>query len=114
MGFVGLSPSNFISPIDFVPFLGPFNRLLKAGKYLNRARKSRYASGLIGKGRYYTNLGMGTLQGSLGVGGVALDVAAIKKVHHYGSRLGSDLYDFVEEHEDEIQRFHSRRGKLMM
>jgi len=110
MGLIGLSPSNFLSPIDFVPFLGPVNRLRKAGKYLNVARKSRLASGLVGKGRYYTNLGLGTIQGTLGGIGMALDVTAIRT----GIRVGHDLYDYLEEHEPEISMVRRSRGKLVM
>lgn len=109
MGFIGLSPSNFLSPIDFVPFLGPVNRLRKAAKYANTARKSRWASGLIGKGRYYTNAGLAAVQGTLGTAGMYLDMAATKMALGYGS----DLYDSLEDLHDHTPMGRGR-GKLAM
>lgn len=109
MGLIGLSPSNFLSPIDFVPFLGPANRLRKAAKYANTARKSRLASGLIGKGRYYTNAGLASIQGALGTAGMYLDYHATKTVLGYGS----DLYDSLEVIHDHTPMGRGR-GKLVM
>lgn len=110
MGLIGLSPSNFFSPIDLVPGLGPLNRLRKAAKYLNKARKSKTAVSLLGKGRYYANAGMGLTHGTLGAGGLYYDYRATK----YVLDTTMDLYDFVVEHEDHFQRVQDRRGKLML
>ena len=47
MGIIGLSPNNLISPIDFVPGLGPFNKARKGVIWANRARKSKKIKKLV-------------------------------------------------------------------
>lgn len=51
MGIIGLSPNNFISPIDFVPGLGPYNKARKGYKAYKALKKSGRVGKLLNKGR---------------------------------------------------------------
>ncbi len=108
MGFIGLSPNNFLSPIDFVPGIGPLNRLRKAVKYANQARKSRKASGLIGKGKMYVNTGMASVHGILGSAGMYVDYRFTKEAVGTGMDIATGIYEFIDENED----VYITRGKL--
>jgi hypothetical protein len=44
---IGLHPNNLISPIDFVPGVGPALKIAKGVRYLNRARKTRKGKGVV-------------------------------------------------------------------
>jgi hypothetical protein len=44
---IGLSPNNLISPIDFIPGVGPALKIAKGVRFLNRARKTRKGKGAI-------------------------------------------------------------------
>lgn len=45
---IGWSPDNWISPIDFIPVVGPLVKLNKAFKLFKTAKKTRKGSGAIG------------------------------------------------------------------
>lgn len=44
---IGLHPDNLISPIDFIPGVGPALKIAKGIRFLNKARKTRKKGGVI-------------------------------------------------------------------
>lgn len=44
---IGLHPDNLISPIDFIPGVGPAMKIAKGVRFLKKARKTRKKGGAI-------------------------------------------------------------------
>jgi len=47
MGLIGVHPDNLISPIDFIPGVGPAIKIAKGVRFINKARKTRKRGGII-------------------------------------------------------------------
>lgn len=44
---IGLHPDNLISPIDFIPGVGPIMKIHKGVRLINKARKTRKGKGIV-------------------------------------------------------------------
>ena len=44
---IGLHPDNLISPIDFIPGVGPIMKIHKGIRLINKARKTRKKGGVV-------------------------------------------------------------------
>ena len=90
MGIIGLSPNNLISPIDFVPGLGPLNKLRKGYRAAKAAKKSGYLGSKFNTGRKWFWTTAGTLDA---LGEIYIYRAFYQNRESIGEAL-SDVADF--------------------
>jgi len=108
LGIIGLSPSNLISPIDFVPGLGPANKFRKAHRAYRAAKKSGYLGSKVNNAKKWLWATSGSLE--------ALSEFYIYRSAYRNRDSVRGALDLVMEHEPIVigggPLIHRLRGEL--